>query len=162
MLANDCTEKNDQQPSNENKKIIHINKINQPNIDSICNNKLNTLLEQEKQKLKSEVWSKIDKTNKIQILHGFAEKYGVDNSLPIKEIKSLKLFFVDCLNNDKLQKNKDINYNKDTQQIISIPALHFNSDKHKYTLKIVDSKRVSTLKSLTPKRSDSNKKREKP
>ena len=55
MLANDCTEKNDQQPSNENKKIIHINKINQPSIDSICNNKLNSLLEKEKQKLKSEV-----------------------------------------------------------------------------------------------------------
>ena len=155
MLANDCIEKNDERAPNENKKITHINKINQPSIDSICNNKLNTLLEQEKQKLKSEVWSKIDKTNKIQILHGFAEKYGVDNSLPIKEIKSLKTFFVDCLNNDKLQKNKDINY------IISIPALHFNSDKHKYTLKIVDSKRVSTLKSLTPKRSDSSKKREK-
>ena len=66
------------------------------------------------------------------------------------------------LNNDKLQKNKDVNYNKETQQILSIPALHFNSDKHNFTLKIVDSKRVSTLKSLTPKRGDSNKKREKP
>ena len=162
MLANDCTEKNDQQPSNENKKIIHINKINQSNIDSICNNKLNSLLEKEKQRVKSEVWSKIDKTTKIQILHGFAEKYGADNSLPIKEIKNLKIFFVDCLNNDKLQKNKDVNYNKETQQILSIPALHFNSDKHNFTLKIVDSKRVSTLKSLTPKRGDSNKKREKP
>ena len=61
MLSNDCIEKNDEKTPNENKKITHINKINQPNIDSICNNKLNSLLEKEKQKLKSEEWSKIDK-----------------------------------------------------------------------------------------------------
>ena len=37
-------------------------------------------------------------------------------------------------------------------KIISIPALYYNKNTHNYTLKILDNKRVSTLKSLTPKR----------
>lgn len=137
----------------EDKTINYLNKYNKSNqIDSICNKELNTLLENEKQKQKSEQWNKIDKTTKIQLLHSFAEKYGNDNNLPAKEIKNLKMFFISCLNKEKLQKNKDVNYLRDSQQIVSIPALHFNSDKKCFTLKVVDNKRVSTLKSLTPKK----------
>jgi hypothetical protein len=35
---------------------------------------------------------------------------------------------------------------------MSIPALFYNTEKKNFTLRIVDPKRVSTLKSLTPKR----------
>ena len=121
-------------------------------IESVSANQLNNLLEKEKQKQKSEPWNKIDKTTKIQILHSFAEKYGNENNIPIKEIKNLKTYFVECLNKDKLQKNKDVVYSRDLQQITSIPALHFNSEKKSFTLRIMDNKRVSTLKSLTPKK----------
>jgi len=110
------------------------------------------MLEQEKQHNKTEAWNKLDKTQKIQKLHAFAEKYGKEHSLPVKETKNLKAFFVDSLDKGKLQKTKDVNYNKDTREILGIPALHFNSDTHAFTLKNLDTKRVSTLKSLTPKR----------
>lgn len=110
------------------------------------------MLEKEKQHNKTESWNKLDKTVKIQKLHQFAEKYGKDNALPMKEIKSLKSFFLDCLEKNKLQKTKDVAYDKDKREITAIPALHFNSLTHNFTLKIVDAKRVSTLKSLTPKR----------
>ena len=123
-----------------------------PHIESVSANQLNNLLEKEKQKQKSEPWNKIDKTTKIQILHSFAEKYGNENNIPIKEIKNLKMYFIECLNKDKLQKNKDVVYSRDLQQITSIPALHFNSEKKSFTLRIMDNKRVSTLKSLTPKK----------
>ncbi len=64
----------------------------------------------------------------------------------------MKTFFVDCLEKNKLKKTKDVVYNKEKGQITSIPALHFNSNSHSFTLRIIDTKRVSTLKSLTPKR----------
>jgi hypothetical protein len=115
-------------------------------------NAIDVLLEREKQNNKNENWSKLDKTVRAQILHRFAEKYGKDNSLPAKDTKLLKQFFSDCLEKNKLQKTKDVNYDKDTKEIISIPALHFNISTHHFTLKILDAKRVSTLKSLTPKR----------
>ena len=43
-------------------------------------------------------------------------------------------------------------YNKEERVIISIPGLHFNQVTKNFTLKILDNKRVSTLKSLTPKK----------
>jgi hypothetical protein len=110
------------------------------------------MLEREKQTNKTENWNKLDKTAKIQKLHAFAEKYGKEHGYPVKDVKNLKMFFVNCLEKNKLQKTKDLVYDKDTHEITSIPALHFNTATHNFTLKIMDAKRVSTLKSLTPKR----------
>ena len=51
----------------------------------------------------------------------------------------------------KLQRVKDVNYNKDTGEINDIPALYFNKPTNHFTLKNLD-KRVSTLRGLTPKK----------
>jgi hypothetical protein len=116
---------------------------------------IDRLLEREKLHNKSETWNKLDKTVKIQKLHQYAEKYGREHALPVKEIKSLKIFFVTCMDKSKLQKTKEVIYDKDSREITSIPALHFNGPSHSFTLKNLDVKRVSTIKSLTPKRSSS-------
>ena len=113
---------------------------------------MDMILEKEKLHNKSEPWNKLDKTVKIQKLHAFAEKYGKDHSLPAKEVKALKAFFVECLEKNKLQKAKDVTYNQESKELSAIQSLHFNSEKKNFTLRIADPKRVSTLKSLTPKR----------
>jgi len=119
--------------------------------------KIDQLLEREKQHNKTESWNKLDKTAKIQKLHVFAEKYGKDNALAMKDIKSLKAFFKECLEKNKLQKTKDVVYNKDSREIVNVPALFFSPLNRNFTLRNLDTKRVSTLKSLTPKRgSESN------
>ena len=110
------------------------------------------LLEKEKTHNKTETWNKLNKTIKIQKLHMFAEKYGKDNTLPVKDVKSLKLFFIDSLNKSKLQKTKDVVYDKEKGVIQSIPALHFHTTNRTFTLKILDNKRVSTIKSMTPRK----------
>lgn len=110
------------------------------------------LLEKEKNHNKADNWNKLDKTEKIQKLHSFAEKYGKTQNMPIKEVKSLKMFFIECLEKTKLSKTKDVNYDKEKREIISIPSLFFNTSSRNFTLKIMDNKRISTLKSLTPKR----------
>ena len=74
---------------------------------------LDQLLEQEKQHNKSDSWNKLDKTVKIQKLHIFAEKYGKENTLPVKDVKALKHFFTDSLEKNKLQKTKDVVYDKE-------------------------------------------------
>jgi len=115
-------------------------------------NSIDMILETEKQNNKLDTWNKLDKTGKIFKLHAFAEKYGKTNNMPAKEIKIMKLFFIECLEKMKLQKAKDVVYNKESGEITSIPSLYFNTTNHKFTLKIMDAKRVSTLKCLTPKR----------
>ncbi len=121
---------------------------------NMSSSNLDELLEREKQNNKADSWNKLDKTVKTQALHAFAETYGKDNSLSAKDVKSLKMFFSDCLKTNKLNKTKDVKYDKDTRTILSVPALSYNTTNHNYTLKNTDAKRVSTLKSLTPKRSD--------
>jgi hypothetical protein len=135
--------------NNKYKNIINSIAVSTAEDDSTA---IDQMLEMEKQHNKNEQWNKLDKTVKIQKLHQYAEKYGKDNSLPIKDIKSLKVFFVSCLDGNKLQKTKDVIYDKSAKEITAIPALHFNQVSRSYTLRITDAKRVSTLKSLTPKR----------
>jgi hypothetical protein len=128
----------------------------QADIDEVNYNAIDALLEKEKQHNKTETWTKLDKTVKIQKLHQFAERYGKEHTIPTKEIKILKSFFSDCLEKNKLNKTKDVIYDKEKRDITSIPALYFNTTSRHFTLKITDTKRVSTLKSLTPKRIDMN------
>lgn len=117
-------------------------------------NNLEKILEKERIYNKTESWNKLDKTVKLHKLHSFSEKYGKEHHLSIHNVKTLKTFFRECLESNKLHKTKDLVYDKETNEITSIPSLHFNSIGHNFTLKIIDTKRISTLKCLTlPKRS---------
>jgi len=113
---------------------------------------LEDLLETEKQNNKLEAWNKLDKTSRVQKLHAFAEKYGKDHGLPVKEIKNLKVFFTQSLDKGKLNRAKDVVYDRELREVRSVPALHFNNEAKAFTLKNLDEKRVSTLKCLTPSR----------
>lgn len=110
------------------------------------------LLEKETQKNKTESWNKLNKTMKIQKLHHYAEKYAAEHKYSVKELTNLKTFFLESLERGKLQKTKEVVYDKDQQQIDEIPGLFYHPNNHNFTLRITDAKRVSTLKSLTPKR----------
>ena len=60
-------------------------------------------------------------------------------------------FLKDSLDKKELLRVKDVIYDKNTGIIKDIPALHYiKSNKH-FTLKNID-KRISTLKSLAPKK----------
>lgn len=113
---------------------------------------IDSFLDRERAHNKTESWVKLDKNVKRQVLHSYAEKYGKEYNMPVKEIKVLKSFFNTCLEKNKLNRTKDVVYNRDTQIISSIPGLFFNKNSKNYTIRANDSKRVSTLKSLAPKK----------
>jgi hypothetical protein len=112
---------------------------------------LDKFLENEKNNNAIEPWSKLDKTAKIKKLTLFAENYKIQNNLSTEEFELLIAFFRDCLDKKKLQRVKDVTYNKDTGEIVEIPALFHNKQKNHFTLKNID-KRVSTLRGLAPKK----------
>jgi hypothetical protein len=111
---------------------------------------LDIFLENEKNTNANEPWSKLDKTGKLKKLIAFSVNYKIINNLTENEYELLINFFKDCLDKKKLQRVKDVNYNKETGEIKDIPALVFNKPSNHFTLKNID-KRVSTLKGLTPK-----------
>jgi len=114
---------------------------------------LEDMLETEKQTNKLAAWNKLDKTSRVQKLHAFAEKYGRDHGFPVKDIKNLKVFFTTSLDKGRLNRAKDVVYDRESREVKSVPSLHFNSESKAFTLRnLEDSKRVSTLKCLTPNR----------
>ena len=112
---------------------------------------LDKFLENEKNNNANEPWSKLDKTVKTKKLLAFAEKYRSEQSLSDGEYSKLVAFFKDCLDKKRLQRVKDVVYDKDTGEIKEVPALHFNKPTIHFTLKNMD-KRVSTTRSLAPKK----------
>jgi hypothetical protein len=114
---------------------------------------LEDMLETEKQNNKLAAWNKLDKMSRVQKLHAFAEKYGREHGLPVKEIRNLKVFFTGSLDKGRLNRAKDVIYDRESREVKSIPSLHFNNDSKSFTLRnLEDAKRVSTLKCLTPNR----------
>jgi len=109
------------------------------------------LLENEKTHNNNDSWNKLDNISKKQLLKSYADKYGLDNNLTTKEIEDLKSFFNDAIQKNKLKKTKEVQYNKDTRIILNIPSLFFNTNNRSFSLRNIE-KRVSSLKSMTPKR----------
>lgn len=126
--------------------------VEEQKVSTIDVEQLDDLLEKEKIRNKGDVWIKLDKTDRYQRLLEYADKHGKEQNMSSKDLKLLKTFFKSCLDRNKLNKSKDVVYNKEQRVIISIPGLHFNQVTKNFTLKILDNKRVSTLKSLTPKK----------
>jgi hypothetical protein len=114
-------------------------------------NNINDFLEKEKQTHTNELWSKLDKTIKMQKIRVFVDDYSIINNLTAKESKNLLLFLTTSLDQKRLAKSKDVIYDRETGVIKSIPCLLFNQINRKFTLKRCE-KRQSTLKSLPPKK----------
>jgi hypothetical protein len=112
---------------------------------------LDKFLESEKINNVNEPWCKLNKTIKTKKLVDFVEKYKTDNNLDLEETKLLTTFLKDCIDRKKLQRVKDVVYDKTTGTIKEIPALAYTKSNKHFTLKNID-KRISTLKSLAPKK----------
>ena len=145
-------------PDKKTKKTQHnmllANGITQAEFKSSSDLKsLDSFLENEKQTNASEPWSKLDKTAKLKKILVYADTYKIEQNLTSEQYIKLVAFFKDCLDKKKLQRVKDVLYDKETGCIKNIPALSFVKGASHFTLKNTD-KRVSTIKSLTPKKNN--------
>ena len=112
---------------------------------------LDLFLENEKNNNVNEPWCKLNKTLKTMKFLEFVETYKKQNNLNDEECSILFDFLKDCVDRKKLQRVKDVIYDKDNGTIKEIPALCYVKNSKRFTLKNID-KRLSTLKSLAPKK----------
>lgn len=112
---------------------------------------LDKFLEDEKNNNVNEPWCKLNKTIKMKKLQEYVEIYKKNNNLSDDESELLIVFLKDCIERKKLHRVKDVIYDKENGKIKEIPALHYMKSNKHFTLKNID-KRVSTLKSLAPKK----------
>ena len=112
---------------------------------------LDKFLEDEKTNNQNEPWSKLDKTIKTKKMLLFAENYCKEKDMSLEESELLIQFLKECLDRKKLQRVKDVTYDKLNGVIKDIPSLFYSKGSRHFTLKNVE-KRISTLKSLPPKK----------
>jgi hypothetical protein len=116
---------------------------------------LEKFLETEKINNSNEPWCKLNKTIKYKKLFEFVEIYKNEKNIDESECKLLTAFLKDSLDKKKLSRVKDVIYDKEAGVIKEIPALTYTKATKHFTLKNID-KRVSTLKSLAPKKNHGN------
>jgi hypothetical protein len=114
---------------------------------------LDKFLEEEKNNNSNEPWCKLNKTIKYKKLLEFVEFYKKTKNLNEEEAKILSLFLKDSIDKKKLFKVKDVIYDKENGIIKEIPALTYSKLNKHFTLKNIE-KRISTLKSLAPRKSN--------
>ena len=112
---------------------------------------LDKFLENEKNNNINEPWCKLNKTIKTKKIIEFVEIYKKDKQLNEEESNNLTKFLKDCLDKKKLSRVKDVIYDKVNGIVKEIPALTYSKANKHFTLKNID-KRISTLKSLAPKK----------
>lgn len=161
---NETNEKNEQNETNVNKKdeCIELKNIqfktmlmtgvqltqnkSYQNLDN-----LDKFLEDEKISNENEPWCKLNKTIKLKKLLEYVDSYKNENELNEEETEILVQFLKDCLDRKKLQRIKDVVYDKENGIVKSIPALTYIKTNKHFTLKNIE-KRISTVKSLPPKK----------
>ena len=135
--------------------LMHGNNL-KPKAESINVELLEELLEKESQMNKLDLWTKLDKTDKIIKLKAYAKILVKNYNLNDDEEKKLNAYLIYCLERKHISKIKDINYNKSTGVIESIPNLLFNEETRCFYMKKGD-KHGNTLKSLAPKKNKTQK-----
>ena len=149
----DCTELKNIQYQNMLLSNSSVSKQVIPNIENMEN-----FLKKEKEVNKNIPWNKLGKTKKVLIINKFIIVYSKKNKLTTKQSTLLKKFLINCIERKKLQKIKDVDYNKEKEIINGIPNLSFNKKSEKYYIKKTD-KKGSTTRHLAPKTKKNKKKK---
>ena len=116
-----------------NGNIIEDDKTN------LSENTMDIFLENEKKNVYSKTWSSLDKKTKLIKLRNFSLSY---KDILDDEKEELYNYLVESLNNHKLNKVKDVNYDKETEEIISIQSLVYQNKK--FTIKRKDKVKSSS------------------
>lgn len=119
---------------------------------------IDRFLEKERKMNRAEPWGKLDQTQKMKKIEQFVTTFKRnEQQIDEHEQTLLKKYLKECINKKRLQRVKDVLYDKEKGIILSIPNLIYNKSRQRYTLKRSD-KRMSTLKSLgKPKKKKSEK-----
>lgn len=121
------------------------------NEEKYDNNFLDKFLEEESEMSRKKHWLKLDNPDKLIKLKNYGNIFIDNYKLNDKEIVSMNNFFNSCIDLKKINKIKDIEYDKDSGTILNIPIILFNENNRSFYIKKCE-KHVSTVKSIPPKR----------
>jgi hypothetical protein len=100
---------------------------------------IDSLLENETKRNKSDPWNKLGKTSKLKVIHDFVDDELTRlHNLTAAEAAEVKVYLSQCLDKKRMQHVKDVVYNKELGKLTTIHQLLFNTGIRKFSLKRVD------------------------
>lgn len=108
----------------------------------------------------TESWFKLSKSAKLAKLMIFVEQFSETHNLSQDEKNIMVNYLRECLDKKKLQRIKDVIYNRENGQIVEIPDLVYIRHKKHFTLRN-NEKKSSTLRSLGPRKTTARKPKDK-
>ena len=126
-------------------EVVPENIANQSAIEEFLQNERNANL--------SEPWNKLNKTDKLKKMKLFSHEYCDKNTIATKQEECYK-FLKFCIDNKKISKIKELNYDKENGKIVEIFGFKYLPEANRFYLS-KGGDNVSTLKNLGPKRKQS-------
>ena len=124
-----------------------IDRINSKTTES--NENIDRLLNKEKGTIYKQYWNRLETGLKLNRIRLFSEMEAKEKNLTKEEQENLRKLLVDACRNNKLNKNTEVEYNKEECKIVKIKVLTYNNGI--YQLKFSETK-----KSKKPTKSKSN------
>jgi hypothetical protein len=118
-------------------------------------NDIDSFLEKERKTNQNEPWNKLNKTDKLSKLKAFSQFFIESEEMNIEYEDKLYKFLKMNLENKKIQKVKDIGYDKDNGIISEIYGLKLLKEVGRFYLSKPGDPHVSTSKNLAPKKKKS-------
>ena len=123
------------------------------NINDI--NNIEDILDKDSELSKLLPWNKLEKCQKVSKLNDFVESYCATNNINKQDEIELKKYLKEKIERKKLRTIKEVDYDKTTGIIKSIPGLIYNEKSgekvNKFTLKNEEKQKSASLKGLAPK-----------
>ena len=92
-------------------------------------------------------WSKLDRGGRINRIYAFVKMEKTQHNLSDETESKLKILLIQLCETGGLNKSSDVSYDEDSENIISIKNLEYDSDTKQYTYSPEIKKHKSTQKS---------------
>ena len=102
--------------------ILYMMSNNANTIVESEDSKIDRYLDQERKIDKKENWTRLDRTTKLLKLSEYATRYVTENELESGSDAMLLAYLESCLNRKRFRCNKDVEYDKETGSILSLPS----------------------------------------
>jgi hypothetical protein len=129
-------------------------------IATVSSADVEAILERERTIVRSVTWARLERSTCISKLREFATVFGLENEMTLDEKTSLAEYLIIAYERKRLERARDVSFDKDTQNITDIPCLTFNKSSRKFTLSRSE-RRVSSSAALGPGRETRRKKQQK-
>lgn len=114
--------------------MIHTGTILNSKTIETTEESLANFLNEDMDKNKKGLWSKLTKTSKINKIKKYIKDISETYSLNEEEVSQTTNFLIKIIERKKLSKNNELNYNQDSGNIESIPGLTFNQLTRSFSL----------------------------